>query len=69
MRRKANRIRAVISASATGYYSNRGDELLTEDSPPAHDFLATCCIDWEKAVDEGESLGLRVLKFRTGCST
>lgn len=66
MKRKANKVKTVISASATGYYSSRGDELLQENSAPAYDFLGTCCIDWEKAVDEGESLGLRVLKFRTG---
>ena len=66
MKRKSNKVKTVISASATGYYSNRGDELLTEESKPASDFLATCCIDWENAVDEGLSMGLRVLKFRTG---
>jgi len=63
---KANKVSTVISASATGYYSNRGDELLTEDSPPAHDFLGTCCVEWEKAVDAGEALGLRILRYRTG---
>ncbi len=61
-----NKVKNVISASATGYYSNRGDELLTENSKPARDFLGTCCIEWEDAVDKGEALGLRVLKFRTG---
>ncbi len=63
---KPNKVNTVISASAIGYYSNRGDELLTEESPPNNDFMARCCIAWEKAVDEGRSLGLRVLKFRTG---
>lgn len=66
MRNRANRVRSVISASGIGYYSNRGEELLTEESPPAHDFIGTCCIDWENAVDEGKELGLRILKFRTG---
>ncbi|TFF37561.1 TIGR01777 family oxidoreductase [Mucilaginibacter psychrotolerans] len=66
MRNRANRVRSVISASGVGYYSNRGEELLTEDSPPANDFIGTCCVDWENAVDEGKELGLRVLKFRTG---
>jgi hypothetical protein len=49
-----------------GYYGNRGDELLTEESLPGSDFIARCCIAWEQAVDEGRTLGLRVLKFRTG---
>lgn len=66
MRNRANRVRSVISASGIGYYSNRGEELLTEESPPAHDFIGTCCIDWENAVDEGKELGIRILKFRTG---
>jgi uncharacterized protein (TIGR01777 family) len=66
LKSKPHKVTTVISASGIGYYSNRGDELMTEDSPPAHDFLGICCIEWEKAVDEGEQLGLRVLKFRTG---
>lgn len=63
---KTHHVNAVISASAIGYYGDRGDELTTEDSPPSDDFLAKCCIAWENAVDEGKTLGLRVVKFRTG---
>jgi len=63
---KPHSVKSVISASATGYYNDRGDELLTEDSAPSNDFLAECCIQWEQAVDQGAALGLRVLKFRTG---
>jgi uncharacterized protein (TIGR01777 family) len=59
-------VTTVISASATGYYGDRADELLTETSAPGTDFLANVCLQWEHAVDAGESLGLRVLKFRTG---
>ena len=66
IKNKPNQVKSIISASATGYYSDRGDELLTETSPPAHDFLGTCCIEWERAVDEGSALGLQILKFRTG---
>lgn len=66
LKRKSNKVRFVISASGIGYYSNRGDELLTEENPPANDFLGRCCVLWEQAVDEGEKLGLRVAKFRTG---
>ncbi|HEX5833577.1 MAG TPA: NAD-dependent epimerase/dehydratase family protein, partial [Pyrinomonadaceae bacterium] len=36
-----------ISASAIGYYGNRGDEELTETSPPGNDFLASVCVEWE----------------------
>jgi uncharacterized protein (TIGR01777 family) len=63
---KSHKVTTVISASGIGYYSDRGDELMHEDDEPAHDFLGNCCIEWEKAVDEGEQLGLRVVKFRTG---
>jgi uncharacterized protein (TIGR01777 family) len=66
MRRKPNLVKHVISASATGYYSDRGDELLTEDSPAAKDFLGYCCVMWEQAVDNGKDLNLRIVKLRTG---
>ena len=59
-------VKTVVSASATGYYGDRGNELMFEESGPAHDFLGKCCILWEQAVDEGINLGLRVVKFRTG---
>jgi len=66
LRKSPHHVKSVISASGTGYYSDRGDEILNEHSPPAQDFFAECCIEWEKAVDEGKALGLRVVKFRTG---
>jgi len=66
LQNRPHEVKNIISASATGYYSNRGDELLTEHSQPLHDFLGTCCIAWEKAVDEGVSLNLNITKFRTG---
>ncbi len=66
LKNKPNTVQAVVSASGIGYYSDRGDELLTEQSAPANDFLGRCCVLWEQAVDEGKALGLRVSKFRTG---
>jgi uncharacterized protein (TIGR01777 family) len=66
LRNKKHQVNAVVSASAIGYYSNRGDELLTELSPPANNFLAKCCIAWENAVDLGKEFNLRIVKFRTG---
>jgi uncharacterized protein (TIGR01777 family) len=39
---------AFLNASAVGYYGSRGDELLTEESPPGTDFLASVCRDWER---------------------
>ena len=64
--KRTNIVTSVISASGIGYYSDRGNELLTEDGEPYRDFLGECCIQWEKAVNEGEKLGLRIVKFRTG---
>ncbi|GGH21243.1 TIGR01777 family oxidoreductase [Mucilaginibacter phyllosphaerae] len=66
MRQKAHKVNTVISASGIGYYSDRGDEVLTETAPPAHDFMGECCIAWEEAVDAGKEFDLRILKFRTG---
>ncbi|MFD0793518.1 TIGR01777 family oxidoreductase [Mucilaginibacter litoreus] len=66
MNQKPNQIKTVLSASGIGYYSDRGDELLFEDSHPANDFIANCCIEWENAVDEGRAFGCRIVKFRTG---
>ena len=66
LKQHLHQVKKIISASATGYYSDRGDELMTEESAPAGDFLGKCCVEWEQAVDEGEALGLEILKFRTG---
>jgi len=61
-----NQVKNFISAAAVGYYGNRGEEILTEESNPGHNFLAQCCIQWEKAVDQGNKLNLRIVKIRTG---
>lgn len=66
MKRRQHQVTSVISASGIGYYSNRGDELMFETSAPTNDFISQCCVLWEAAVDEGETLGVRTLKFRTG---
>jgi uncharacterized protein (TIGR01777 family) len=66
LKKNAHQVSTVISASAIGYYSDRGDELMTEESKPSNDFMAECCIAWENAVDEGNQLGLRIVKYRTG---
>ena len=60
------RPRVLVSASAVGYYGDRGDEELTETSPPADDFLAEVCIAWEKEALAAEEAGVRVALARTG---
>lgn len=66
MQREKNQVKTVISASASGFYSNRGNKVLDEKSPPITDFMSNCCQLWEQAVDKGTELGLRIVKFRTG---
>jgi uncharacterized protein (TIGR01777 family) len=56
----------LISASAIGFYGNRGEELLAESSPPGQGFLATVAQDWEAAAWQAESLGTRVVIARFG---
>ena len=64
--RAERRPRVLVSASAVGYYGDRGDEELTESSPPAADFLAEVCIAWEKEALAAEEAGVRVVTARTG---
>src|SRR5438105_9818581 len=45
----SNPPKTLVSASAVGYYGNRGDEVLTEGSTPGDGFLAEVCVEWEKA--------------------
>ncbi len=55
-----------ICASAIGFYGNRGDEVLTEESNPGNDFLANLCIDWEATADLAREAGVRVVHSRFG---
>ncbi len=61
-----NRPSQLISASAVGYYGNRGEAELTESATPAKDFLAGVCIDWEAEAMAAEASGIRVVTARTG---
>lgn len=62
-----NKPKSLISASAVGFYGNRGDELLTEDSPPGNDFLAGVCVEWEQAAQRAKQFGIeRVVNLRIG---
>jgi uncharacterized protein (TIGR01777 family) len=61
-----HRPRVLVCASAIGIYGSRGDEMLKEDSPPAEDFLARVVVDWEKAAQSAEALGIRVVSLRFG---
>ena len=56
----------LLSASAIGYYGDRGDELLTEDSPPGKGFLPDVCINWEQATAPAVEKGIRTVYTRFG---
>ncbi|SKB34109.1 TIGR01777 family oxidoreductase [Daejeonella lutea] len=60
------KIDTIISASGGGYYGNRGDEVLTEESSNGTGFLAECCKQWEDAIDEGTKFCKRIIKLRIG---
>ena len=65
IRRAARTPAAFISGSAVGYYGDRGEETLTETSPPGHDFLAELAKQWEAAATDVEQV-TRVALIRTG---
>lgn len=56
----------LVSASAVGYYGDRGGELLTEESEPGHGFLADTCRAWEGATAKASECGIRVVHLRIG---
>ena len=57
---------AFVSASAIGYYGDRGDELLTETSAPGKDFLSGVCVEWEQATRPAVEKGIRTVHARFG---
>ncbi len=58
--------KVLVSASAIGYYGNRGDEVLTEESGLGTGFLAEVCRDWEAAVEPATQKGIRTVLLRIG---
>jgi uncharacterized protein (TIGR01777 family) len=66
LKNKPNSIRTFVSASAIGYYGFEGDSVFDEESKPGNDFLAQVTKQWEDEVDKINSLGIRVVKIRTG---
>lgn len=58
--------KVLVSASAIGFYGNRGDELVNETSKPGNGFLPDVCVAWEAAAEAATNLGLRVAYMRTG---
>jgi uncharacterized protein (TIGR01777 family) len=58
--------KVLVSASAVGYYGNRGGEVLTEESGAGQGFLAEICRAWEAATKPATRRGVRVVPLRFG---
>jgi uncharacterized protein len=58
--------KVLVSASAVGYYGNRGDDVLTEASKPGSGFLPDLCAEWEREADGAREFGVRVVHIRIG---
>lgn len=58
--------KTLVSASAIGFYGNREDEILTEDSPKGEGFFPEVCDEWESESRKAEEFGARVVNPRIG---
>ena len=58
--------KVLVSASAIGFYGDRGDEILDEDSPSGDGFLARVAREWEAATEPAAAAGIRVVQLRFG---
>ena len=58
--------RVLLVASAVGFYGDRGEELLDEESAPGTGFLAALCKQWEAAAQPAVEVGIRVVNLRFG---
>ncbi len=67
IKKSTTKPQVVVSASAVGYYGNRGEEVLDESQKPGTDFLAKVCVDWEKTIDNFcAEQNIRSVNIRTG---
>ncbi len=55
-----------VCSSAIGYYGDRGNEVLTEESAPGSGFLSEVCREWEAATNPAANAGIRTVQIRTG---
>ena len=66
IRQATNKPQVLLQASAVGYYGPHGNEVVTEETPLGHDFLAKVCHDWEASTVGVAQLGVRRAVLRTG---
>jgi hypothetical protein len=64
--RLTGRPRVLVAASASGYYGDRGDEVLREESRAGSSFLSQVCREWEEATQPAAESGIRVVNLRIG---
>jgi len=64
--RQSRKPRVLVSASAIGFYGDRGDELLTEASGAGSGFLPEVCVAWERETEAALEAGVRVVRLRIG---
>ena len=64
--RMARKPLVLVNASAAGYYGNRGDEVLTEESAIGHGFLSEVCLAWETHAEGAGRMGVRTAITRFG---
>lgn len=62
----SQRPNVIVSASAIGYYGDRGDQWLSESSGPGQGFFPMLCQEWEKATNIAANSGIRVVNLRMG---
>ncbi|MFI7488427.1 TIGR01777 family oxidoreductase [Micromonospora echinaurantiaca] len=62
----ADRPKALLNASAVGWYGDTGDRAVEEDAPAGEGFLADVCRVWEAATRPAEDAGVRVVRMRIG---
>lgn len=61
----SKRPKVFVSASAVGYYGDKGDVIIDEEMPNGEGFLANVCVSWEKEARRAETLGIRSVQIRT----
>ena len=64
--KSAQKPRVLVAGSAIGFYGDRGDEVLREESASGSGFLAEVCREWEAAAQPAAEAGIRTVNIRTG---
>jgi len=64
--KQSKKPKLLINASAVGYYGDRGDEVVTEESKPGDGFLSRVCQEWEHAASAAQEGGIRTIYLRIG---